>query len=508
MRKLNKINIWTGGIMGSWMALSWGSVQIITDTKGTTTTIIVNYDGKSEEEVKLNKAGNNWQLVSKELLADEHFDLTQPTLAKFAIDGIELKLKPTLDLYVQGSCEGSLCIDHPHKVIIEKNQTLEVEESFFLNRAILFENAGTLKVDRNWICLLTSIKNSGTMIVKQGWQVMSLQTFESAASGKFTMQRADIVSPGTKITNKGQINCILDFNGGTCDFTNHAGEVRVGGNATLNSLVNKSETEPVVGDFKEVKREFFDTKGKVIDLTKASGPYHQTLTLYHLKLGHTCEECRTDRGSGQQYIGYVRKIFYNQEYKIKEGKRSFFHCNGALVLQINSICLCSDMFIGKDLKLINDLKIHAYANNTKEVKAIWTCTSMRSWHGRGYFCDSFVDKNTIINVETLIPTHIEVLGTVTGKVETFVNGKADKAQPGVVKAVAANFEQYQQKLDEIAQGADICSVLFNLEEYTAELQALKANPVFATMVQLQERRKPRSELSSTLPSRQGSPTLN
>ena len=151
MRKLNKINIWTGGIMGSWMALSWGSVQIITDTKGTTTTIIVNYDGKSEEEVKLNKAGNNWQLVSKELLADEHFDLTQPTLAKFAIDGIELTLKPTLDLYVQGSCEGSLCIDHPHKVIIEKNQTLEVEESFFLNRAILFENAGTLKVDRNWI---------------------------------------------------------------------------------------------------------------------------------------------------------------------------------------------------------------------------------------------------------------------------------------------------------------------------------------------------------------------
>ncbi len=515
MKNKNKINLWIGGITGSWMALNAGSVQFTTDTRGTETKIVVNYNGDdgvaSSEEIVLKKAGNAWTLGRKNMKDDAHFDLVQPTLAKFVIDGIELKLKPTLDLCIQGTYDGNLCIDHPNKVIIEKNQTLNVTENFFLNKAILFENVGTLKVDRDWLCLLTSIKNSGTMTVKRGWQVMALQTLENVASGKITILRADILSPGTKITNKGQINCILDFNGEPCDFINHAGEVRIGGNATLKSLVNKSETEPVVGGFVEKEKILTDARGNRIQ----SSDRRYFLLTYGGELKFdpkdSCSPSYYAWGFRDSCLGCKRIITNIQNFTRKEGKSALFIVHDRLVLKQPSQTVGSFMYASN---LDGTISLKGYATNKQVITYVLNCVHTSYFKGnffggggRTVYWDGFVHSGTQTSLNELISSKLEVLGTVKGKVETFVNGKADKAQPGVMKAVAATFEQYQQKLDEIAQGADICSVLFNLEEYTAELQELKANPVFATMVQLQERRKPRSEASSTLPSRQGSPEL-
>ena len=248
------------------MALNAESVQVNTETKGEITTIKMSYhrdDGSTEnEEIQLRKETDHWGLVGKKLLDEANFDLSNPTDARCRVDGLELRLKPNGELYLSGEYVGDLMLDHSGKVVIAKEQSCKVADSFFLNRAIVFENAGALEVGKNWLCLLSAIKNSGAITVKQGWQVMALQTFENVASAKFTMLRADILSPATRVTNQGQIDCLLDFNGEPCDFINHAGEMHIGGNCTLKSLVNKSETEPAInGSFVETERILTDPNG-------------------------------------------------------------------------------------------------------------------------------------------------------------------------------------------------------------------------------------------------------
>ena len=89
----------------------------------------------------------------------------------------------------------------------------------------------------------------------------------------------------------------------------------------------------------------------------------------------------------------------------------------------------------------------------------------------------------------------------------FINGKADSAQPGVVKATETVLAQHEAALDKIAEGADIFPMLADPESYEAELKEMKDNPMFATMVRLQEMRKARSETASAVPSRRGSPSV-
>ena len=482
MKSKNKILLWISGITGSVMALNAGSLQFTTNTIDTRTTVVINCtddDGSvKKEEVVLNKTGSNWVLVRKNLQNETHFNLAQPTLAKFVIDGLTLQLTPTLDLTLSGTYDGDMCIDHPNKVLIAKGQTLTVSENFFLNKAILFENQGNLMVDKNWLCLLTAVKNSGTITIKQGWQVMSLQTFENATSGKFTMQQTDILSPGTKITNKGQINCVLDFNGAPCDFTNHAGEVRIGGNATLKSFVNKSETEP-----------------KIEILPNKINP------LYKGSAGH----------------GSIRETVKESRLTVLPGKKSDFMIQKDLNVEIGNNSF-SDLFVGQQLKITSSFQIKSICCKREKYSEIYyhqyVPGASKPWYKGGghyfYWKNSWNKNPKQPKPEILatLTTTIQVLGTVTGKVETLVNGKADKAQPGVVKATQAALAQHKAKLEQIAQDADILPMLADPEVYAAELQELKANPVFATMVRLQEKRKLTSATNSTMPSRRGSPGLN
>lgn len=169
--------------------------------------------------------------------------------------------------------------------------------------------------------------------------------------------------------------------------------------------------------------------------------------------------------------------------------------------------MCGDIFIGENLSLTHGLNLYGYACNMREVESVWTCTSMRGWHGRGYFCDSFVDKSSVLKIKKLHPAHVEVVGSVVGAVETFINSKVDAAQPGVVKGLEEALMQHQEKLQVIAEEADILPILADPESYEADLAELKTNPGFATMVRLQEMRRARSEVASVVPSRQSSPGM-
>jgi|GEM_PF-3076811 len=519
MKSKNKILLWISGITGSVMALNAGSLQFTTDTRGTTTKVVINYnedDGSvKKEEVVLNKAGKSWVLVRKDLQDDAHFNVKgdQDQNAKFFVDGLEFELHLNLELYVRGTYEGNLLIDHSNKVTIgTKNGPLTVNGTFFINKAKMFENRNTLTVDENWLCLLTAVKNSGTITVKQGWQVMSLQTFENATSGKFTMQQTDILSPGTKITNKGQINCVLDFNGAPCDFTNHAGEVCIGGNATLKSLVNKSETEPVVGGFYEAERSLIAPNG--IAIQPSDRRYFLRTYAGGLKFDPKDSCCPSNYAWGfrDSCLGCKRIITNVQNFTRKEGKRALFTVHNRLVLKQSSQTVCSSICAST---LEGAISLKGYATNKQVITYVLKNTAHRYFSGnffgdgaRTVYWDSFVHSGTQISLKELISSKLEVLGTVTGKVETFVNGKADKAQPGVVKATQAALAQHKAKLEQIAQDADILPMLADPEVYAAELQELKANPVFATMVRLQEKRKLTSATTSAMPSRMGSPGLN
>ena len=74
-----------------------------------------------------------------------------------------------------------------------------------------------------------------------------------------------------------------------------------------------------------------------------------------------------------------------------------------------------------------------------------------------------------------------------------------------VKATEAALAQHKAALDKIAESSEIFPILADPEGYETELKELKANPGFATMVRLQEMRRARSEATSEMPSRSGSP---
>lgn len=260
---LNRKILLAGNLVGSIYLMHAGSLQFTTNTKGTTTTVVINYnenDGSvKKEEVVLNKIGKEWSLVRKDLQKEVHFRLHSPQAAKFFVDDLEFELHPNLDMYVRGTYDGNLCIDHANKVVTgAKWGPLTVHGNFFINKATMLENRNILSVEENFLCLLTAIQNKGTIVVGQGWQVMALQKFTNEASGNFAMQRADIVSPATEVNNRGNIACVLDWKGEPCTFNNIAGgQVQIGGNCTLKALNNKSEFEPQIAqEFKEVKREF------------------------------------------------------------------------------------------------------------------------------------------------------------------------------------------------------------------------------------------------------------
>lgn len=514
MRKTNKLNLWIGGFAGPWMALNAESVQINTETKGEITTIKVDYhrdDGLAEnEEIQLKKVADRWELANKHLLDDTNFDLNDPTNARCLIDGLELKLKPNGELYLSGAYVGDLVVEHPGKVVVAKEQSFKVSENFFLNKASLFQNDGLVEVGKNWLCLLTSVKNSGTITAKQGWQVMALQTFENTTSGKFVLLRADILSPATQITNRGQISCILDFNGKPCEFINHAGEVRVGGNATLKSLVNKSETEPVTGGSKEIKRVIQDSSGNVVTDRRAS------FLLNCGGLHYDCKDWSTPgypgiRGS---CLGCKRIVTQAQNFTRRQGVVSNFYIVGSLVLNQNTQVVCSNIFVGKDLMIKTVVQLKGFAALQKNVTFVLKNVQQNYCGGnffgggsRTIYDDAFVQQGAQDSIYDLIPARLEVLGTVTGKVETFINNKADAAQPGLVKTTEAALAQHEEKLQTIATEADIFPALADPAGYEAELMELKTNPAFATMVRLQEIRKAKSEMASEAPSRQESPGL-
>lgn len=509
MKKITKLNLWIGGFVGPWMALNAESVQVNTETKGEITTIKMSYhrdDGATEnEEIQLRKEADHWGLVSKRLLDEANFDLSNPTDARCLVDGLELKLRSNGDLYLSGEYAGDLMVDHSGKVAIAKDQSFKISQNLFLNRAILFENAGTLEVGKNWLCLLSAVKNSGAITVKQGWQVMALQTFENAAPAKFTMLRADILSPATKVTNQGQMDCLMDFNGEPCDFINHAGEMHVGGNCTLKSLVNKSETEPAInGSFVETERILTDPNGNKIQ----SGDGRYFLLNYTGGFWHDPKGSNTPGNYGGGFrascLGCKRIITCTQNFTKKEGKGASLNIQGQLLLKQPSQVVCSSVYVSE---LTENVALKGYATNKQIVtyvlknrEAPYFRGNFFGGGGRTCYGDGFINTGTQNAIHELIHAHLEVLGTVTGKVETFINGKADAAQPGVVKATEA-------ALDKIAESAEIFPMLADPEGYEADLKELKANPGFATMVRLQEMRRARSEVASVVPSRQSSPGM-
>ena len=491
------------------MTLNGGTVQVNTETKGEITTIKIDYhrddDSKENERIQLRKAADHWSLVSEQLLDKAHFDLSDPTEAHCLVDGLELKLRANGELYLSGEYSWDLLVEHPGKVIISPGQSFKVEHNFFLNKAIAFENSGSLEVGKNWLCLLTGITNNGDIVVKQGWQVLALQTLENTAPAKFTMLRADILSPATKVTNQGQMDCLMDFNGEPCDFINHAGEMHVGGNCTLKSLVNESETEPAInGSFVETERILTDPNGNKIQ----SGDGRYFLLNYTGGFWHDPKGSNTPGNYGGGFrascLGCKRIITCTQNFTKKEGKGASLNIQGQLLLKQPSQVVCSSVYVSE---LTGNVALKGYATNKQIVtyvlknrEAPYFRGNFFGGGGRTCYGDGFINTGTQNAIHELIPAHLEVLGTVTGKVETFINGKADAAQPGVVKATEA-------ALDKIAESAEIFPMLADPEGYEADLKELKANPGFATMVRLQEMRRARSEVASVIPSRQSSPGM-
>jgi len=131
----------------------------------------------------------------------------------------------------------------------------------------------------------------------------------------------------------------------------------------------------------------------------------------------------------------------------------------------------------------------------------------RQCFGPGYIdvhFDNFIHGGTQTEMNEFIQSTFEVLGEVTGNVETFVNGKADSKQPEVVKAKEA-LAQLRDKIQAISTESHIFPMLD--ESYEADLNELKANPAFTTITRRKERWRERSEMSSTAPSRSNSPEL-
>ena len=515
MKKRNKTNLWIGLMVGPWMGLNAESVQITTETSGVATIIKIDYlrddDTLDKEVIQLKKEADHWAIDSKMLLNDSHFNLADPTCARCSVDGMELILRPNGDLFLSGEYAGDLQLNHDGKVIVAKDQSFGVKQNFFLNKAILFENLGAMEVGKTWLCLISGARNSGTLVVKQGWQVMALQNFTNAASGKFTMLRADIISPGTKLTNQGQINCLLDFDGAPCEFTNHAGEVRVGGKATLRVLVNKSEKVPVLGGFREVKRELKDPAGHLIQRGDWRLVFLTTDTAYFdPRKTWNIRPNGYGWGNRDSSLGCVRVITQEQSFTSREGKRASFIVQGSLTVTAPSQCICSHVWAGE---FHGDMVNKGYvtmrnliSKKFQNTKKYWYGGPFWGGGGRHVHWDGFVDAGTVTQpTDDRIVSTLEVLGVVTGKVEGFVNNAVDPAQI-VVKSTEAVMAQHKATLDAMAAETDIIA-LFDKEVYEAELQELRANPGAATAVRLQEMRRLKSRSVSDMPSRQGSPKL-
>lgn len=482
MRKLNKTNLWIGGFVGPWMALNAESVQINTETKGEITTIKIGYhrdDGSKEnEEIQLRKETDHWGFVSKSLLDEANFDLSNPTDARCLVDGLELKLRPNGEFYLSGEYAGDLMVDHPGKVIIAKEQSCKVTGTFALGRSILFENVGSLEIGTDWHCALVSVKNSGTIIVKRCWQVAILQRFENVPSGQFTMLRTDILS-ASKITNQGQMNCLLDFNGESCDFINHAGEVQIGGNCTLKSLVNKSETDPSVGPLKIVpelcKWQLFGAPG-----------YSPAVKLTGEEVEIRCrwivmeKIIPIEKFTGYFESGWPREmperswkeiVYENIVETVGDVSWGMFFVsktmNGTAIE--NSF---SNLYIGGDLNVEKLVVRSAKAIRKKEhwkEKITLTDWGSGNWlnpsdPSRRHAFVKIPNYYTVTEeIIKFVPSVIQVGGAIKGEIQSFMNGEADPTQFGIEKATEGSLEQYQQKLQAIATEVGISEMLLDSE---------------------------------------------
>ncbi len=479
-------------------------VQITSKTSGTITTVTVHFAGsENTEAIKVQKVGTNWQ-VAEAVSGDyrTQVDITRPEKGvRFSIDGLNLNLTSG-GFYLAGNWDGSLYFEHEGPCKIAKGSRLEVTESLFLNKSILFENEGELRIGQDWTCLLTAIQNKGTIVVGQGWQVMALQKFTNEVNGNFAMQRADIVSPATEVNNRGNIACVLDWKGEPCTFNNIAGgQVQIGGNCTLKALNNKSEFEPQIAqEFKEVKREFFDAKGNLLIQIPA------VLKGYSGKF-------RDNSQSSNAWIGCKRMLHFQQSFKDinREGKRSAFYVNHDCILIEQSSLRHSDIFIGGKIEIKSTLTIYSTQSFQKTIESAFYHQDIRGCrHGlRGhphYHDYWFADIKTNMSPFEFIIAHLEVFGVITGKIETFINGKADTTQAVVIKATEAKYEQHKNALEGLAAEKGIpLMLLVDEAEYEKNLQAMKENPVFQTMVRQQELRQARSAAPSGAPSRSLTP---
>jgi len=470
-------------------------VQITSKTSRNITTLTVNFAGsENTEAINIQKVGANWQLA--EAVPGDYrtkVNATRPGEGvQFSIDGLNLNLTSS-GFYLAGDWDGSLYFEHEGPCKIAKGSHLGVTESFFLNKSILFENEGELRIGQDWTCLLTAIQNKGGIVVGQGWQVMALQKFTNEVSGNFAMQRADIVSPATEVNNQGKIACVLDWKGEPCTFNNIAGgRVQIGGNCTLKALNNKSEFEPQVGSFKENKRVLQDASGNLVTDNRSF------LLNWNGGLTFDPKGTRNPSGYGWDFRDHClncKMVITNiQNFTQRQGKPSDFCVLGSLALNQNSQVVCSSLFIGNALSVQNTMNIKAYATDQqimtyvlKNVKSAYFRGNMFGGGGRTVYWDSFVHTNTQTSIHERILSTLELLGTSTGKIETFINGKEDTTQPVVIKATEAKYEQHKNALESLAAERGIPLMLQVDEEvYESNLQALKVNPNFMTMVKQQE----------------------
>ena len=513
MIKINKTIVLAGNLVGSICLTHAEMVQITSKTSGTITTVTVHFAGsENTEAIKVQKVGTNWQVA--EVVPGDYrtkVDITRPEEGiRFSIDGLNLNLTSG-GFYLAGNWDGSLYFEHEGACKIAKGSRLEVTESLFLNKSILFENEGELRIGQDWTCLLTAIQNKGTIVVGQGWQVMALQKFTNEVNGNFAMQRADLVSPATEVNNRGNIACVLDWKGEPCTFNNIAGgQVQVGGNCTLKALNNKSEFEPQIGAFKESKRVLQDTSGNLVTDNRSF------LLNWNGELQFDPKGTRNpsgyEWGFRDRCLNCKRVITNIQSFTQRQGRPSNFCVLGSLGLNQSSQVICSHLFIGNALRVQSTINIKAYATHQQIMSYVLNTRSayfkgnVFGGGGRTVYWDSFVHANTQTSIHEKIPSTLELLGTSTGKIETFINGKADTTQAVVIKATEAKYEQHKNALEGLAAEKGIpLMLLVDEAEYEENLQAMKENPVFQTMVRQQELRQARSAAPSGAPSRSLTP---
>ena len=146
-------------------------------------------------------------------------------------------------------------------------------------------------------------------------------------------------------------------------------------------------------------------------------------------------------------LGLKRIITCAQKFTKREGKYPLLNIHGCLQLKQPSQNICSSICVSD---FVGNITLKGYATN-KQI-AIYTLKLLHAdWlsarGGRYHYFDGFVHTGTQNVLSELIPAHLEVLGTVTEKVETYINGKADLAQPGVVKATEAALAQHKATLN-------------------------------------------------------------